>query len=201
MASTVEIVNRALQHIGVARIADLDEAGKAAREAKAAWDGVRRATLAGHPWNFAIVRTSLAASATAPAWGYAAAYPVPVGPDPAACLRVLEVDGEGDGETGDPWRLETVQGVGLAIVTDLGAPLYVRYVGDVSNAAQLAPAFAELLALDLALALQPTLAPSRVDIDRLKAARKEALQDARFVDGAEGSRELVIADEWLEARY
>ena len=89
MASDVGIANAALRKLGQSPITSFSEANKAGRIANERFAESRDALLAEHPWNFALKRVSLAASATAPEWGYNNAFPLPTD-----YIRMYEVEGE-----------------------------------------------------------------------------------------------------------
>jgi hypothetical protein len=91
--SLVSLCNTALDLLGSDTITSLADDSKPARLCARNIGRVRDAVLRAYPWNCAIARASLAALAGAPAWGFAAHYQLPEGPDPAYCLRVLEING------------------------------------------------------------------------------------------------------------
>jgi hypothetical protein len=145
--------------------------------------------LSRHPWNFALKRDSLAASVEAPAWGPAYAYPLP--PD---YIRIFEVNGEDEG-TGK-WKVENGE-----IVTDLNAPLEIRYVYRVTDTNRMSSNFREALASTLAAdwAEDITGDDNVVQIAAQKSIR--AVAQARSNDGQEGIPDQLEADEWLSARW
>lgn len=174
MASKTEIYNLALLHIGGgATITSPEEDSEAARALNAAWDLSRRATLRAHPWNVAIRRAGLAASATAPSWGYARAFDIPADP---VCLKVLEVDSD------LAWRLE-----GGQILTDEAAPLRIRYVADLADAGELDDTLAQALALKLAATACYRLTRDGALAQALEKRFTDYLAEARSVDAQEGT--------------
>src|SRR5690606_25509259 len=93
----------------------------------------RDEVLRAHPWNFALARALLAASGTAPAFGWARAFPLPVD-----CLRLLPVVAGGH-LNGTPIAHEVEGG---AVLSNATAPLAIRYVRRVVNPSEFDPLFA-----------------------------------------------------------
>lgn len=173
MASQVGICNLALTKLGAAHITSIDDNTKSARTLKALYDSLLEAELAAHPWTFATTRVLLPASATPPAYGWGASYPMPVD-----FLKLVEV---GDhwvfysNACGAPWfTLE-----GNAVLTNIGSPLQVRYVRKVTSSgtypALFTQAFAGRLAAEACEAITQNL-------DKRQGAwneRKQAVTEAK----------------------
>lgn len=192
MASKVSIANEALRAIGAATINSFTEASEEARTANDTYDNTVDEMLRAHPWNFAMARQELSASATAPDWEYAYAYPFPAAPN--YCLRVWEVSGE-DEESGK-WKIE-----GRTIVTDLGAPLPIRFTKRISDPEQFDALFCAALSAKLAYKWFETLSPKGAEKkEEIKDAAKFTLADARAADGQEGIPDRFGVNEWLAAR-
>lgn len=192
-ASIVAICNRALGFLGADRITALDEDSAPARLCSVFYDNARDASLRAYPWNFAIRRATLAEVQPAPAWGYQRAFQLPEGPLPEYCLRVLDVDGAED--LGVPYAVE-----GRRILTDLAAPLLVRYLARVEDAAQYDSLFADTLAARLAVDLAYPLTASGAMVEQMLRAYQMRLAEARAVDAREGSAGMLAAPEWLDSR-
>ena len=188
MASDVGIANAALRKLGQPPITSFSENSKAARLANERFADSRDELLERHPWNFAMKRGSLAASATAPEWGFTTAFPLP-----ADYIRVFEVNGE-DLYT-NKWKIEDG-----SIVTDLDAPLKVRYVYRVEDANRMISGFREALASVLAADwAEDITGDSDVTVTKERKARI-AVAQARSDDGQEGTPDKFEANEWLDAR-
>lgn len=181
MASQVEICNRALIKIGGGQITSITDNTKAARVLSGLWDSVRRAELAQRFWTFAMARTSLAALATPPAWGFANAYQLPVD-----FLKIAQVNdvwvapGLVDYRNGDdsPYAIE-----GGQIITDFGAPLKIRYVRDITDPGLFDQLFGEMLASRLAMEACYSIMQSRegqnvAEKDYMRALRNASLSNA-----------------------
>ena len=158
MASTISIANRALTKLGSARITSLADDVKAARSITSCFDDLRDDELRSYRWQFAMKRTSLAALSTAPAFGYTYQYQVP-----ADFLRIDQVNDEFPQAVLDnyigtemlDWILE-----GNVILTDIEAPLKLRYIAQVTDPAQWDVCFREALASRIAMELAEDLTQS-----------------------------------------
>ena len=186
--SKVALCNAALRAFGGRTVASLADGSKESRACAARFDAVRDGLLRAHPWNFAVRRVALAAALPPPAWGPAAAYPLP-----ADCLAVLEVD-EAEPKS---WIVE-----GRRILSDQAAPLRVRYVARVDNVTQWDAAFAEAFAARLAAEIAPDVMQTVTStaVQALSEAAERKLAEARQVDALEGTPPLLPDGSWLDAR-
>lgn len=197
--SVVAICNRALDLLGANPIASLEDDAAAARWLARNWTAARDATLAAYPWNCAMRRAVLAADAAAPAWGHARAFTLPEGPEsatvPAYCLRARAVLGGWPEPGGAPWKVE-----GRKILTDLTAPLYVRYTARVEDPAQFDAELADALALRLAADAAVAITGNAELAKAMRDAFAGVLRAARLSDAQEDTPEDATADDWLNAR-
>ena len=158
MASVIQVANRALTKLGSARITSLDDDVKSARALKSCFDDVRDDELRAHRWSFALKRTSLAALSTAPSFGYQYQYQLP-----ADFLKLDMVDDRFPQVTMDNYvNEELVDYVleGGLLLTDIAAPLKVRYLAQVTDPNGWDPNFREALACRLAAELAEDLTQS-----------------------------------------
>lgn len=132
--SVVDIWNRALGKLGDGRVTSVADQSAKSRACQSCYDILRMAELSGNPWNFAIQRFQLAASATAPLFGTYTAYPLPTG-----WLRVLPPDPYDNVETRD-WVIE-----GNNLMSAYSAPVNVRLVMDTQDTSLFHPQFVEAL--------------------------------------------------------
>jgi hypothetical protein len=196
--STTTIVNRALSKLGAGRVTSIDDDSRNARACKAAFDAVRDAELRKAVWSFAAVRTTLEADVDAPAWGFSYRYLLP-----ADCLRVLQVNDYEDALQGGDYRDASAPPYALEggyVLTDLPAPLKLRYVKRQDDAAMFDPLFAEALACALAAEIAPEVTES--DAKRAFAAQQyvQAMRDARRLNAVEKPSEAVADDSWVMGR-
>lgn len=186
-ASDVQIANIALQKLGAQAINDFSDDSDAARLADLTYAELRDVVLREHPWNFAMKRAALAALVDVPAWGYARLFQLPTD-----CLRVFAIDNPNR----EPWKVE-----GLRIATDLAAPLNILYVAQVTDPTQFDVLFREALSARLAMEWAETLTGTSTLQVQMAQLYARKIQDARGVDGQEGSVEQWDVFEWVESRF
>lgn len=150
MASQVDIINHALTKLGEIRIQDVEEDTKPAREALAVWDLLLESELSANSWTFAARRASIAALASAPAWGYQFAYEFP-----SDLLALTYVNGQSiisisdfNGSTAPIYKVE-----GREILTDIAGPLQVMYTALVTDPDKWDAGFRNAFAIKLAQVL------------------------------------------------
>jgi hypothetical protein len=189
MPSKVGIVNAAFRKLGEAPITAVGEDNKAGRLSDERYDEVRDALLHRHPWNFAMKRDSLAPSATDPEWGFDHAYPLPTD-----YIRMYSVNGQDmDSNT---WSVENGH-----VVTNLDAPIEIRYVYQVTDPALMTPGFREALASMLAADWANDITGDDQVVSDQNRFALRAIAQARSNDGQEGMPDKFISDEWTNARF
>lgn len=186
--SELSIANAALVMLGERRITSFDEETKPARILKERFDAIRDTLLRESEWNFAVARTTLPADTEAPSWGFAYAYSIP-----EDCDRVIEVyDPDLHG-----WKLE-----GRKIVTDIAAPIKLRYVRSIEDATEMDSTFREALSARLALELCDAITGSAEKVAIAARMLEKAMHTARGVDGQETT---PVVEEWqsefIDARF
>lgn len=198
MASEVEIVNVALTLLGEGRIVSVDQDTKAAREAKALLSTSRRALLAGYNWSFAMTRTQLSPLADVPSFGFGAQYQFPAG-----ALRIVQIGQffvgidltDYRGADTSEWHIE-----GRKILTDLGSPLPIRYVQDVTDTTQWTPNFVKAYACYLATDLAEPLTQSGTKRQAAESAFQREISLAIRANAIELPPQKLADDEWLMSR-
>ena len=143
----LEVANRALGRLGAVRITALTDTTAQARAVAACFPGVPDWVLRSWKWRFALNRVALTNPEAAEGTDWTWRYTLP--PD---CLEVFPED----------THLDDVEFVIEAdrLLCDLEAPLWLRYVRQVTDPSQWDPAFAEVLGWKLAMEMQPELAPA-----------------------------------------
>lgn len=189
-SSEVSIANRALDALGASPITSLDDdtaiAGACKRNIPLARDYVLRS----YPWNCATRRASLPALVTGPAFGFSYTYQLP-----ADCLRVIAM--QDDVLYGQSWRVE-----GAQILTNVGAPLRLRYIAALTDVSQWDAMLAEAIALRLAANIAFTVTSSASMAQQMFQAAQLAHAEARRMDAREASQDAALtADLWSSARY
>jgi hypothetical protein len=193
LSSETEVVNLALVKLGHPQIADIDDGSAEAVQIKAIWATCRDSSLRSHPWNFAIRRAEIPNEAAAPAWGYDRQYLLPNDP---WCLRALELRDEGRGRILDAeWNVE-----GRYILTNLGSPIFLRYVARVPEVELWDPLFIEALSDRLAADLAEPIIKSSEAHERFMRRYKERVAEARSMDGMEGTPPVIEDLELLAVR-
>lgn len=192
MAGKVEIANRALTKLGAERILLLSDPGKEARVMNSMMDTVMDAELRRHRWKFAMKRAELPALVAAPAWGYRYAYQLPA--DFLALVQVNDVYLRGLKQK-TLWVVEAGQ-----LLTDLPAPLKVRYIHRVENMALLDPLFVEVLACKLALEACETLTQSGQKRQAAADDYRFSVSEAVRQDAIENPPDELPWGSWLDSR-
>jgi hypothetical protein len=198
MAASIEVVNRALTLIGVERIVSIDDDSKAARACKSQYDMTRLSELRANRWAFAMRRAQLGALAAAPLFGFNLAYPLPTD-----CVRVDFVGEFYAGVSLTDYRNtdESLFAVeGREILTDLPAPLDLRYVADVENVQEFDPLFVDALAHRLAIDVCEDLTQSSGKKDGVARAYGMIIQRATRVNAIERPPEPLADDSWVMSR-
>lgn len=192
MASKVSIANRALAKLGEDRILLLTDDNKRARTLNQMFDEVLDSELRRYRWKFTITRDSLPALATAPAWGYDYQYPLPA--DYLALVQVNDIYVRA-GTGVALWQVEAGH-----VLTNIEAPLKIRYVKRVTNPGLFDPMFAEALACKLAMEACETLTQSETKFSRMAEMYKASMIDAQRQDAIENPPDELPQGSWLDAR-
>lgn len=190
MASWVQIANKALRRLGAAPIQALTDQTEAARAVSDVYEQVRDEVLARHPWNCALVRTSLAADSDAPTWGYSYKFTLPTSP---YCLRVwrLSEDFHGDAE----WKV-----IGRTIHTDEAGPLYIEYISRVTDPEQFSTFVSNAISAAIGAEIAYRLTNSTAKEEAMREWAEMELRHGRSLDAQEGTADKIIADEFLNER-
>jgi hypothetical protein len=198
MASQVEIVNRALTALGSERITSLSDNTKQAKTASAIWDTIVDGLLRAYRWNFSIKRDSLAALVSTPEWGFEFEYQLP-----ADCILLLQVGEYFVDRTAanyrdaddSPWMIE-----GRKILTDLDAPLSIRYVGSVADTNDYDAMFTEALIAKLSMEMAEPLTQSATKRQLAKADYDSAIRLAIRSNSIENPSMSLPDSSWILGR-
>lgn len=185
--SEVALANLALQAQGRgAQVTDISENTQPARIIKANLPYSRDAVLRAFPWNFAKRRTSLAALATAPAFGFSAAFALPVD-----CIRVVGVYLHDQSK----WRVE-----GREILIDDSGPISIKYIARITDLGA-DPLFFTTLAARIAADTALAITESSSKAEQLWRVYMQKLREARAIDSQEGQAEDWGISTWDAARH
>lgn len=167
MASVIQVANRALTKLGSGRITSLSDDVKAARSINSCFEDIRDDELRANRWQFAMKRVSLAALATAPEFGFNYQYALP-----ADFLRLDMINDEYPAAVMDNYiGAETQEYMveGNLILTNIQAPLKLRYIARISDPNQWDVNFREMVASRIAMEICEDLTQS--DTKKQSAAK------------------------------
>lgn len=185
MANKSEIASRALSKLGEPRVANIETTDtKPARVIRDMYDIVRNAMIAAYPWNFAVTRAQLAKDATAPAWGYDNRYQVP-----SDFLALLQI------KNNPEYRIEKGY-----ILTDEGAPIYIKYIALITNEGDFDPLFTEAFATRLAYEACEQITQSNTKKQILAQELEQSIKEAYASDAIQDQPQELQDDEWLLSR-
>jgi hypothetical protein len=189
MPNQLSISNSALIKLGATPLVSIEDDTKEGRLCKVQFPVIRDEVLRSHPWNFAIKRVSLAATANTPVFRFSTEFQLP-----QDCLRVLTTDLD-DGTT-EEYAIE-----GDKFLADVSS-VKIRYISnDVAEGLwdeNFAEAFAMRMAADLAYAITNSVTVAQHWLRMYDLWMKSA----RSFDSQEGfSDNKVIAQDWINSRY
>lgn len=176
-----KLCNKALAHLGEAKIADFHENSVVAGKCRLHYEMERDALLRMHRWNFARDRAVLTAMSTAPIFGWAYQYQLPVD-----CLRVLELNGREVLANDDSYEIE-----GRKLLTD-AATASIVYTKRVTDPSEYDVLFCEAFTYKLAAALCKEIENSTSEKGAMLQMFKQAMAEAGWTDAVE-SRPRVIS--------
>jgi len=196
--SDVAICNRALHKLGAGTITSLSENKEKARVMNVAFEPVRRAELRRHRWRFSIKRASLAALAAAPDSDYSFQYQLP-----NDFLRLIEGGALTNMADLTDFRasstaLYSVEGG--KILTNIGAPLPIRYIADITDASLFDSCFVESFAARLALESVERITESTTKRADLAQDYRTSIREATRANALEVAAESSADSEWVTAR-
>ena len=198
MSTDLEVCNRCLAILGEPPVSSLGDPSKAARTLNANYAPIRDGLLRTYRWKFAMKRVALAADTDAPVFGFDYAYTMP-----ADCLRLDFInDAWVWFATGAEWR-DFSEGAytidGRKILTDLSAPLQIRYVSR-ADASLFDATFVEALAARLATSLAISITQAESKKQEARADLKMALMDAVRSNAIESPPQQMPDNEWMMSR-
>lgn len=181
--------NRALGKLGAGRVASVNDQSPKARACQSCYDVLRQAELAANPWNFAVQRFNLPASATAEIFGLYTAYPLPAG-----WLRVLPPDPAMNYQDRD-WIIE-----GNNVLSTNTAPLPVKLIMDIQDTSQWHPLFLEGVAGRMAWEMCEELTQSNTKKADLQTAYNVCIREAKKQNAIQKVPQLAVEDSWITVR-
>lgn len=177
MPSQIGIYNKALRAIGESRLTALTDPVKAATLLNDAWADTYAGEFEANPWSFAIKRTSLAASATAPAFEWEYAYPLPA--DCAFVIDCPELDRR-------QWTIENTDDQKTILTKfNYGQALNVRYTARIDDVSKWSQLFADAVALKLAMEICESISQSNSKMEVAASRYTDAIRMARRTNAIE----------------
>lgn len=172
--TAISLCNTALAQLGGNLINSFTEGTTEATLCNTFWDQTRLTLLTQHPWNFAVERVELARNATAPVFGYQYSFTLPT-----TCLRVLEVDLDGD------YKIE-----GRKILTDR-TTCKIKFVKDITDVSTWSKGFVHAMTAAMRSHLAYPITKSSQEVSTAIALFEQALVEAKAIDASED-----IADQY-----
>lgn len=198
MASEIQVANRALTKLGAARIISFDDDNKQGRAIKSCFYDLRDDELRAHRWSFAMKRTTLAADADAPAYGYKYQYTLP-----ADFLRLDMVNDRYpsaimDNYIGAEYNDWTIEGG--KILTDDSGEMKLRYIARVTEPNAWDVNFREALSCRIAAELAEDLTQSNQKRQLAWDEYKRAITQAVRTNAIEKPPVMPPDDQWVISR-
>jgi hypothetical protein len=196
--SDVDIINAALAKLGAEPILARTENNNRGRTMNARYNSVRDAELRRHRWRFSFSRTSLPALAAAPDSDYARQFELP-----DDFLRLIE-----GGDIKSAPDLCDFRGIdsalysieGRTILTNLPAPLSIRYIAQIVDDSLFDPAFREALSSRLAYECCKKITGNENEKTGCMEDYKIAIREAIRANALEVAPQQPGDDSWVMAR-
>jgi hypothetical protein len=198
MASVIQVANRALTKLGANRITSLSDDVKAARSIASCFEDIRDDELRAHRWQFSMKRTSMAALSSAPLFGYNLQYALP--PD---FLRLDMINDEFPTVVLDNYiGVETQDYMieGNLILTDIAAPLKLRYVARIEDPNNWDVNFREAMASRIAMEICEDLTQSDTKKNSAANDYKRAITQAIRTNSIERPPSTPPDNTWIISR-
>lgn len=188
-SAPVDICNLALDIMGEAPIASIDDPETEKEELMARWyDTTRRAVLRKYLWNFA-QKWRVLARTGAGEGEYADAYALP--------NDFVRLNGVGEHKDRPYEEFELGEGV---LYASKGNSISIRYNRDVTNVAKFDPLFVNLFALRLARATAFQITKKKTMVEIIDQLLKQAEPESASVDGQERKPIRIQNSKYLAAR-
>ena len=197
--SVVQICNAALTKLGDDTITSLADNTERARACAARYEAVRDAELRRRRWKFSIRRASLAALATAPISDYDRQFQLPTD-----YLRLIEGGDIADAADLTDYRTSSGRALysieGDKLLTNLSAPLDIRYIARIEDVSLYDAAFTEALASRLAVELCERITQSDSKRELAWADYRTAIREASRANAIESPPTHPADDTWITTR-
>ena len=197
LTSQVDIANLALNKLGQTGITSFNDNTTNARLVNMVWAAVRDSELRAYKWLFVQTRASLPAMSTTPAWQYQYQYQLP-----QECLRVTQVGQYNQTDLNSyiiqDDSLYAIEG--SLILTNMPAPLLIKYSQRVTDTTVFDPCFVDMLAIRLAIELCETITNSLDKRQMLTKEYQAAMLKAISANAFEVPSEILPDTSWVIQR-
>ena len=191
MSSKVQIANRALQKVGVAkRLGTFEDSTQAARAIRNCYDILKEAELQANSWTFAIRRVQLSADTETPLFDFLFQYQLPPDFLKKAPLR------PNASEAADDHVIE-----GRKILSNDPGPINLRIVSGTVDEEIMHPLFAEGLSSRIAFEIVEELTQSSSKQDQIASAYTKFISDAKLQNAIEKGSVQPNGDQWETIRH
>jgi hypothetical protein len=182
VTSKTDICNLSQDLLSGGTVQDIDNPSSATESLLDRWyDQCRKQVLREHPWNFAAKRLVIAASSTAPAFGYTKAFPLP-----NDFMRLLTIESdEGLLIRSENYQIESHLGIKSILMSTDAASVRLRYVYDIEDVTKFDAMFISYLALTIALATAYKITESNGNVERIKQLQDQQSKMAKAISGQE----------------
>jgi hypothetical protein len=191
--SSTDIANLAADLLNTATVTNIDIPTTADEQLYNRWyNQSRRKVLREHPWNCATKRATLAASSTAPAFGYAKQFPVP-----SDFIRLKYIcDSDGNIIQNARYDFEA----GSILYSEDQASLNIVYVYDLVDVSRMDPLMVDLIAYELALSVAYKVTGANTSVERIGTLQRARGSLAKSIDGQESPPKRIEYSKSLSAR-
>ncbi|MFT4271816.1 MAG: hypothetical protein QM578_12450 [Pantoea sp.] len=199
MATKIIVVNKALIKLGAEPLMSETDNNKASRTLEVIYDSLLDTLLRSYRWAFAIKRVELAALTDAPTFGYSLQYQLP-----SDFLRMDEVRDSTmlpvwhwfwQRNISPPWQIE-----GRKLLTDIEAPLHLRYGSRVNDPSQWDSTFVEAFACMLAAEMCEAINQSSTKKQSAQQDFEAAIKAARAASAIERPPIMQQDTSWYTSR-
>lgn len=184
--SETQICNIVLGRLGTQRILSLNDNLPNARLCKEQYSEIRDDLLRSHYWKFSVKRQNLNPDVTAPVNGFDYFYTLP-----ADCLRIISPQLD----QGYEWNRESNK---LAANVET---IELEYVSKVTDVTKFDDSFVECLILKLCAELAYAVTKNASLQANWESKFQQKIKEARSFSAQEASKDRVITDVWMRARY
>lgn len=180
----------ALARLGASPVTNLEtDATVESKLCNTLFDIVARRVMVQGSWTTTIARAELAKTTNTPAFGYTYEFQLPTSPK---CLKVLETNETAPGSIA--FQIE-----GDKLLTNESA-MKIKYISELTDTERYGPNLTEAIEVLLASYLAYPLSGKSTIAESLKREFSDILQRNLVVDGQQGSKALVTADDLIDVR-